>query len=245
MKTLLIFLVVLMSTWRVYSQNNTSARITVFKPGDNSNGPKQLSHKDSLAGHDHNCIKWNCSLLVRGVFLVNWEFRATGNLTVELGLGLTYRDFIFEATHSDMADNNGNTIGFGDNVGEPGINVCGEGGVRYYLSGFDNFEGIYIAGTISYRPYSFPNSSDIALYGGSQVPGYDFLDGQFKIGYQTTGYYSDFTYDIYAGIGYRSATVKYYGTLTNSNTGQTIGVPQTLTEAFPQLLFGVKIGFAF
>jgi len=228
----------------LFSQNVNSARITVFKPGDE--GVKTITKKDSLAGHDHNCLKWNYSLLVRGVFLINWEFRIRGNLTAELGLGLTYRDFVFEFTHGGLDGGaGGSSISWGESVGNPGVSFCAEGGIRYYLSGFDNFEGIYVAGTLSYRPYSFPHSSDIALYGGTLVPGYDFLDGQFKIGYQATGYYTDFTYDFYVGVGYRNATLNYYAQSTNPVNGQFIGVPQTTTEGFPQFLMGMKIGYSF
>lgn len=224
-----------------YSQENRSARIEVFK-GDNG-GPKPVTKQDSAAGIDHNCIKWNYAVLLRGVFLINWEFRIKGPLTGEVGLGLAYRDFAFEFFH-DLKDVNGNPIDW-SNDGQPAIHLCGEGGLRYYFNGFDNFEGIYAEGTLSYRSYSFPNATDINTFHGTLVPGYKFLDAQFKLGYQATPYYSDFIYDCYIGFGYRSATLNYYTQNIDPNTGQITGTPQTTNEAFPQFLFGMQIGYSF
>ncbi len=235
MKKLLVGIFVFTATVLV-AQNGQSTKITVFKP---TNGkPENVTKADSLASIEHNCIKWNYFLLGRGVFMMNYEFLIKGNLTGEIGLGLAYRDFIFEVMKG--MDGNGNS--YWANDGTPTIHLCGEGGLRYYFTELDNFEGAYVGLSLSYRPYSFPGSPNIGQY-GTLIPGYNFFDTQFKIGYQYESRYSDFTYDTYIGFGYRNATLNYYEQ-SNTNYGVTY-VPQTIHESFPQFLFGAKIGYSF
>jgi TonB family protein len=218
----------------------TATKITVFR----ADAPQKTTAIDSLRGIDKGVIKWNWSYLTRGVFLLNYEFRLHGNFTVELGLGLAYRDFIFEALKAP------GEIGFDYFTGQtsPGTNVCGEAGLRYYPRAFDNFEGVYIEGTLSYRSYTFPNSTDIAASGSSMVPGYNFFDTQFKFGYVAENWQSDIVYDFYCGFGLRSASMNYYTSnevTTSSGNVQTVLSPSSKTDSYPQVLFGFKIAFIF
>jgi|GEM_PF-2917307 hypothetical protein len=235
----LLFLLFILNVQFTFAQNGQTTKITVFKPSTTS--PQAVTKADSLAGMEHNCIKWNYFLLGRGVLMFNYEFLLIKNLTGEIGLGLTYRDFLFEVTKG-LTGNGGSS--YWENDGTPAIHLCGEGGLRYYFTGFDNFEGAYVGAALSYRPYSFPGSPNIGQY-GTLVPGYNFLDAQFKIGYQYESRYSDFCYDVYIGIGYRNATLNYYEYTQSQNyTGYTY-IPQTVSESYPQFLFGAKIGYAF
>jgi hypothetical protein len=239
-------LLLLITSEMAWAQNGMTTKVTVFK-SDNSS-PKPVTKGDSIAALEHNCIKWNYFLLGRGVFLMNYEFLIKKNLTGEVGLGLTYRDFVFEFFKGINNNGNGNSGSYWENDGTPGVNLAAEGGLRYYISGFDNFEGFYVGAALSYRQYSFPNSPNINQY-GTLVPGYNFLDGQFKIGFQYESRYSDFTYDTYIGIGFRNATLSYYQSeqVYNNVTGGYVPtyVPQTVNESFPQFLFGTKIGYSF
>ncbi|HTA84330.1 MAG TPA: hypothetical protein VK783_15405 [Bacteroidia bacterium] len=246
----LLFLIFFFTSIHVAFSQNGSAKISVFTPSNS--GPQVVTKADSASGHDHNCIKWNYSLLTRGVLLFNWEFWITGNLTGEAGLGLTYRDFVFEFTRYTISGNStygddNSTPWNGTNAGLPVIHPCGEIGLKYYFSGFDNFEGFYGQGAISYRPYSFaqPVIDNTTTYqDGVITPGYSFFDIQFKLGYQYNSRYNDFTIDSYIGVGYRNATLNYYQS-NSLNNGMTEMVPQTITQSFPQLLLGEKIGYSF
>jgi hypothetical protein len=233
------------------AQNN-GATIQVFHPNQQQGGyqPVTKAHKDSMRYMDKNSIKWNWSLLTRGVFLINYERYIGGNFSIEIGAGLTYRDFLFEFTKSLGGD----TIkGFSGNTdisdfGSASPKECGEAGLRYYPSGYDNMEGVYLEATVSYRSYSFPNPTYQPVVGGSgYVPGYNFLDEQFKFGYVASSWASDITGEFYVGIGWRNATVNTYEDATYLvNYTPVYGYkPITLHLDYPQFLLGFKLNYSF
>jgi TonB family protein len=243
------------------STAGSAVKITVFQ----ANQPQEVTQtpraKDSMRRTDKNCVKWNWSILDRGVFLMDYEFYAQKYLTIELGAGLTYRDFLFELTNGvdeTSSDNNSNSnqssgvqlipVSYSQE-GTPSPKYAIEGGLRYYPHGFDNFEGIYLEGTLSYRDYSFPNAPELQE-GQSMVPGYSMFDTQFKFGYQYVGWYTDLVTDFYFGFGIRSATLNYYETeyITNNSGlgGNSVStVPASKSVTLVQPLFGFKLGLAF
>lgn len=237
-KLLVLPFILLLSNLK--AQNGQTTRITVFTPNNGSNRPQEVANnRDSLAHIQHNYLKWNYFLLGRGVFMINYEFLITGNLTAEVGAGLTYRDFIFE-TIKGTEQEGGNSLWAND--GTPAIHLTGSGGLRYYLGGFDNFNGVFVQADISYRDYSFPNSVSINAYGSNMVPGYTFLDEQFKIGFAHDAFFDDFTYETYIGVGIRNSVWNYYA--LDQSTGTTY-IPTTLHTTYPQFLLGATIGYTF
>src|ERR1700722_9966426 len=105
MKKLLIMLFMAFSLY-MQGQNN-GATIHVFTPNEQNTvtpPPPTRAHKDSMRKMDKNCIKWNWSVLTRGVFLINYEIYISNNLTAEVGVGICYRDFLFEFTKSVGGD---------------------------------------------------------------------------------------------------------------------------------------------
>lgn len=222
----------------VCSQEGSSTKITVFQPG----GVKQedVPKPPPLT----NLVKWNYSVTTRGVFLMNYEFVMTERLTCEVGAGLTYRDFIYEATQNSMLLEYRN----------PNVNFAVEGGFRLYPKKHIQFEGIYLSPVVSFRKYSFDPQKE--LYGGGNYagydpsfsPGYSFLDAQFKFGYQYESWWiDDVTTDFYIGFCLRNATAKYYE-LYELNTffGSSTEIrPVTEADSYPQPLFGFKLGLAF
>jgi hypothetical protein len=216
--------------------------IHVFKPGEES-APPTRQHLDSLRHKDKNCLKWNWSVLTRGEFLINYEVYLGGNFTAEIGLGVTYEDFLFQATYNSASGDFMTNSAYGS--ASPGIGA--EGGLRYYPGGYDNMEGIFLEATLSYRPYSFPNAS-FPNTTGSITPGYDFLDGQFKFGYVSSHWFNDFVSEFYVGIGIRNATIRSYESdevQSNPSSVTEYYAPQTTHVAYPQPLFGFKIGYPF
>jgi hypothetical protein len=222
-----------------FSQEEKSTKITVFKPQDNS----PISASDATQQKDVNCIKWNYSLLARGVFLMNYEFPIQKKISAEVGLGLTYRDYLFEFSHSNYFD-----IGNTATTGKFGLAV--EGGVRLYPKDFDNFEGFFVSPVISYRSYSTPitlspNSSTTQTL-SYFTPGYHFVDFQFKIGYSYESLWDDdLLGEVYAGVAIRNATVSYYATNINPNTLSTQYVATKEKLQLPQFLLGFKFGIPF
>jgi hypothetical protein len=237
------------------AQNN-GATIHVFQPNEPNTSYSTVTqvHKDSMRHMDRNCLKWNWSVLTRGVFLFDYEIYLGSNLSLEVGAGITYRDFLFEWTKTIGGDtiqqfsSNTNTSDFGTATPK----ISGEAGLKYYPSGFDNMEGIYLEATISYRSYSFPNPGYTPVVGGNgYVPGYNFLDEEFKFGYDASRWFSDFTTEFYIGIGIRNATVNTYQDVSVYSLNNIYPVtseaykPITLHATYPQPLLGFKIGYTF
>ncbi|MFI5164053.1 MAG: hypothetical protein ACHQHP_02275 [Bacteroidia bacterium] len=232
MKKITQLVVFLFLAGKIFSQDGGSTKITIFQPG----GVKTEDEKKPPPLK--NLIKWNYSLVTRGVFLLNYELILSDKLSGEVGAGLTYRDFIFEVLkHSEFIDYTNTKVNF-----------AFEGALRFYPKGNKNFEGLYLSPAISYRSYSFAPQQELYGsyfgYNNSFSPGYNFLDLQLKFGYQYESWWlDDLTTDFYIGFGYRSATVKYYEVNTNSYSNAVTAV--TKTDSYPQALLGFKIGIAF
>lgn len=238
-KTYIIFICFFILPRVGFCQNDGGAtKITIFKPEDakpvtTGNPADRLQEK--------NNIKWNYSLLSRGVFLLNYEFYLNSKLTGEVGAGLTLRDYIFEAFKGQFFLDN-YSYGASSNPG-----FCGEGGIRFYPKGFDNFEGVFLSPIISYRNYALGSQSlsSNRTTKTSFVPGYKFLDLQFKFGYQYESIWSEDLYgEIYIGFALRKATVNYLQESYNINN-TVIYTPTEAKESFAQPLFGFKIGVPF
>lgn len=233
-KTFFIFVSFIIIVIPVISQENGSTKITIFKPEDN-----KPTRADIPRQQDLHCLKWNYFALIRGVFLINYEFQLKKKLSAEIGLGLTYRDLIFEATHDSY---------FNISSYKAKYNFCIEGGVRFYPKDFDSFEGIYFSPMFSYRRYTLTTATD--LYSSYQFtntifsfkPGYNLVDLQLRFGYQYESFwYLDLLGDFYVGAGMRNATVNYYAGVHNATTGGTDYVSTKKQLQFPQLLCGFKI----
>gem|GEM_PF-3223020 len=221
-----------------YVQGGASTKITIFKPEDNK--PTNVGTLQN--NPDLHCLKWNYSLLTRGIFLMNYEFQFQKKLAAEVGLGITYRDLIFETSHSSYFDNTSFKANY---------NFCGEAGIRFYPRDFDDFEGLYLSPMISYRKYSltlqdgYSNNPYINTI-SSFSPGYNFVDIQLKFGYQYESLWDDdILGDFYVGVAFRNATINSYSEVHNSTTGGTDYVSTQTKIQFPQLLFGFKIGVPF
>ena len=226
------------------AQNEKSAKVTVFKPGTEATKSEDPAPTVTLM----NVIKWNNYLLLRGVFMINYERKLNDNISVEAGLGLTYRDWIFESTKLGQ-----DLDLFASNFNKPIIKLATEFGLRYYPNGHDNFEGFYLSPMVSYRGYGFEtqglNSGTYPLPGATNnKPGYTFVDLQAKIGYQFESFFSwDILRDFYVGVGYRNAFVKQYvETTTSTSQGNLTTANFTKSQMhFPQILAGLKICFPY
>ncbi|MBI2271571.1 MAG: hypothetical protein HYU69_14600 [Bacteroidetes bacterium] len=210
-------------------------KITVFQPSQ----PIPVNRVDSARFVDRNLVKWNYSLLARGVFLLNYEFYISDKFTGEAGVGLTYRDIVFEMMKE------GNFLDYGT----PVVHLCGEAGIRFYPKDFDNFEGIYLSPMVSYRSYSFEKATNNNTVSSGNVngfkPGYNFLDFQFKFGFQYESLWNlDILGDFYVGFALRNATVSQLVEIQNNNNTTTYQ-PSTSTTMYPQPLCGFKLGIPF
>lgn len=232
-KVIHVFLFIFLSG-KLFCQDGTTTKITIFQP-------EAANLDDQQINKYRNLIKWNYSLLTRGVFLMNYEYSFSDKFTVEGGLGLTYRDYIFEWIKQDV---------FTDYTGAK-ANFCGEAAIRFYPREHNDFEGVYLSPVISYRKYSFNNQeerySTVVGYNSTFLPGYSFLDFQFKFGYQYEGWLSwDVVSEFYIGFAYRNVTFKYYEQqepAPGSSFSYYTYKATTKKESYPHPLLGFKLGF--
>lgn len=209
-------------------------------------------------------VKWNYALLGRGVFMANYERNLNEHFTLELGVGITYWDFIYMArydAHDSQLNFPTNPNPYGTqqslvtNLSEDATKHFGyaiEMNPRFYFEK-DEFEGLYISGYASYRQYNFglqvveTNSSS----GNTNIVGRDFdnlgysiIDLGGKMGYQVSWRWNDAVYaDIYLGAAYRQVNMH---TLLKTQTSSDYTYSEYYQAlSMPSFMFGVKIGYAF
>ncbi len=231
----LLFIAGLLMSMCCFAQENGATKITVFKPED-SNPTNAAASKPS---NYVNCIKWNYTALGRGVFLMNYERIVQKKISAEVGAGLTFRDFLFEAFRASYFE--------GSDFTNAKFGYALEGGIRLYPKDVNEFEGFFISPMVSYRKYLIPQNTSSAS--STQplttfTPGYNFTDLQFKIGYSYESLWDvDLLGEVYAGVAIRYATVKYYDFDYNNGVNQY--TPTTTKLKLPQLLIGFKFGLPF
>lgn len=223
-----------------FSRNGRSSDLFVFKP---KYAKLKVLDKPADISDLQHCVKWNYSLLGRGVFLLNYERMFDPKMTIEVGFGITRRDLFYEAYKGRYYIENADLV--------PDVGIAIEGGVRFYPSDFEDFEGVYLSPMISYRKYNYTvekvtSSYTYPVLPSSFNPGYNFLDIQLKFGYQTEDFFNwdlDVLTDLYVGFALRNSTAQYYKL---ENTGiTTLLTPVTKRGQYPQALFGCKIAIPF
>lgn len=219
------------SSW---AQDN-STKITVFKPEDS----KPTTSAGIQPANYVNCIRWNYSLLGRGVFLMDYEFLFQKKLSIEVGLGLTYRDLFFETFRPNY---------FLDQTVNPQFGYALEGGIKFYPKEVNEFEGFYVSPMVSFRkfnlPETFTSNNAINQPLSSFNTGYNFTDLQFKIGYSYESIWDvDLRGEVYAGVAMRYAKINYYEATSNNNGTQYTATTTNLK--LPQILVGLTLGLPF
>ncbi len=245
----------------------TPIKVTVFS-NDSSNTLKEYKPVTTM-GPNKNIIKLNYCLFGRGVLLFNYERALTKHFTLEVGLGITYSDFIFtqiydagQIGNDRIVSNNTSTSGVNisqnilSNPFDNSVNKIGyamELSPKFYFSR-NEFDGFYISPYLSYRKYNFgltiddPNSNFSTSSQTYNDLYYNFLDAGGKIGYNfSISRYSNLYYfDVYAGVARRSVHLNtLMETINNSNYGIDTYIEYIQTFTIPQFMLGAKFGVAF
>jgi len=176
-----------------YSQSPT---VKVF---DNEDAKEVSIEKETVL---KNAIKWNYSLLTHGEFMINYERELKPWVSFEGGLGLCYKDFIYEGVSTHEEDFN-----IFDNQ-EYQIRPGFEARVRFYPHQLDDMGGFYCALGYINRNYAYDtNVSDVVYHSK-----YGFNEAQFLIGWQYDSYwFRNVMADLYFGVGMRSYTTDLIG----------------------------------
>jgi hypothetical protein len=220
------FLFLIVSATKLFSQQKDSTKVIIYEPFKSG---RTIDPKKDIK-IDKNCLKWNWSLLARGVFAINYERLITHQLTYQLGVGLTYRDFMYELGQD------GETYDDGYNVNVK-IGPYVEGSLRFYPSEGD-LEGFYLSPYIRYRNYNVEKKMEDNYY----TAGYTMTDIGFNIGVQREVWYTGIMVESYFGVAYRyrEADQPYvdYGTTT-------VVVQDRTKKWIPAITLGFVIGVPF
>ncbi len=214
------------------SAQNTS-RVTVF----NAEDAKEITIQEESVLR--NAIKWNWSLLGRGVFMLNYERELKPWLSVEGGLGLCYQDWMFEASKGiedilfDSYNDSENAVAI--------IKPAFEGRVRFYPFQLNDMEGFYCSLGYSRRNYKFETDLEGILY----HTGYHINDTQFMVGWQYESWWIDnILADFYLGIGMRGYTYSFIDkSENNASTDSYIIAEETGNN--PAFFCGFKLSIPF
>jgi len=227
MKNILIFAFTLVYSLSVYSQKSDSSKVVVYEPFKST----ESYDSEDVAAEYKNCLKWNMSLVGRGIFLINYERPLIDKLTIEAGIGLTYRDYIFELIRDEIT-----YTPYGDDNITVETGLAFELGPKFYPNGYSNFDGVYFQPLYRYRSYKVFTDNDYDI-------GYKSTDASFIFGYQYESWNWDITWDLYFGIAMCKTNYKAYedDDYSYSYTGKIIDE----TAKRPILLCGFKIGVPF
>lgn len=233
--TLVIFPVFLtfLSTSSILAQRD-SVRVRVF----DSNGQDLQTPKVKHAYNDQNYFSWNLYLLGRGAFVLGYERVLHPKHSVNVDLGLTYRDFIYEGLKTETLD--GGSAKTGHYV---------SAAYKFYPNEYNDFDGgLYLSPGIINRAYSV--TIDAEYYDGTdtktaQVDGsYSMTEYFFKMGYvRESAFFDDLITDIYIGVGSRSVTNHTYEVTSSSGIDEVVTMKET--TRVPAFYLGLKIGFTF
>jgi len=224
------------------AQDTSKAKIITYDPFNTSTIDTKKDIKT-----DMNTIKWNLSLLSRGIFLFDYERVISEHFSLEGGIGVTYRDYSYELLNSDISSDNSSFL---DSRFDEAIMTI-KPGFAFELSpriyprdGY--MEGFYFAPIFRYRLYNImldnpsvynDSTNTRQTFSGSQNFGYHTSEFGFLVGFQTDqSYWYDITWDYYFGVSLRNNS---YKDLQYNGSRLTI---VDKTSSTPAILFGVKIG---
>jgi len=203
--------------------------------------------KDVRENSNYNNIKWNFSLLNRGVFALTYERKINDYFSFEVGAGPTYyydfSYFIFNESFQNSLDVWGDKNEYG-----PGLFLSAA--PKFYPKKMDSFNGFFISPTYRYRTYNYTTTRagwDDHLYYNSKEQTYKrslkSTDLAFIVGFQWESL-KEVVFSTYFGVGWAMKTydnITYYdGPFLPNET-----VLETVNEGLPLLLIGMTVGFAF
>jgi hypothetical protein len=209
--------------------------------------PGVVLYKDRLAAQwdtvkcVKNVIKINPLLFLRGEIPVYYERALSPRLSVELALGITYRNYLNFPVAGDDADDfsRGTEI-----VPKPSYHA----GFRYYLVDDIEPQGTYLQMEFAHLDYS----KDITMKDstGKFTPNTlrderIYNDVRLFFGYQRLGATSNLLIDVYGGVAFRSRDRTIVTETVDLTNDDWIYMVEQKRDNVPALFAGVKIGYGF
>ncbi len=212
--------------------------------------PRVLLYKDRMQAEFDtvnvvkNVVKVNPLLFFRGEIPLYFERALTPNLSIEIGGGITLRNYLAMSFSSDDADD----FGAGTEI-IPGYSF--HGGLRFYLTDDLEPQGWYIQPTFSHLRYE--KAILVRQLDGSFLEDerlHDirtFNDIRLLFGHQILSYSSNWLFDIYGGVAVRDRDMRVVQEridLSVVPAGYNYDVEQR-NDRIPAFFLGVKVGLGF
>jgi hypothetical protein len=262
MRKILSIIVFLICSKNIYSSDTNKVTVTIYDPFN----AKTTLTKEEIKIYK-NAFKWNMGILPRGAFMLNYERSFVRFFTSEIGLGLTYRDYIFELVNYDDMGNYPTTNG----SVKSSLGFAFDGAFRFYPKEGD-FEGFYFSPIYRYRNYNLEiersysnitqsnddNNTDYYNYNYNYNSenvfskttkwynaDYKASEMGFVVGWQYEGWWTEMLIDWYFGISYRNVSYNIHKEVYDKEFTYDVKRIDVIPvkKSYPALLCGVKIGF--
>jgi hypothetical protein len=184
-----------------------------------------------------NTFKIDPLQVINGDIPLLFEKYITKHISVELGLGVTRRNFLSPVFEYDL-DNLSRSVKIRT---QPSFKI----GFRYYFDNNEELDGFYVSPEYNYRV----NRKDfLVLDSIGNTTGSEFIDKRtytdlkLVIGRQVLSYSSNFLVDYYLGFGFRSKKLNEVHQLIGNSEDYFYEVKNENKIAF---FIGIKLGFGF
>ncbi len=185
-----------------------------------------------------NAIKMNPLLFFRGEIPVYFEHALSPRLSAELGVGLTYRNYITLPIDGDDADE----FSAGTKLRpKPSFHI----GARYYLTDDLEPQGTYLQVEFAYLNFTKDQDTKDSLgqfTGKTLTDERIFNDVRFLFGYQSLSGTNNMLFDFYGGLGMRSRSLHVVKELVNTQTNAFTYTEEDKKDVVPTIFLGVKVG---
>lgn len=188
-----------------------------------------------------NVIKLNAFSFFRGEFPVYYERAITHDVSIEIGAGITFRNYISLPWDGDDVDeySAGTEIKIGPSV---------HAGFRYYFLDDLEPQGVYLHLDFTHLDYIKDIREKDAEGNLTDVRHRDqrtFNDLRLLAGYQLLGATSNWLFDFYGGIGLRDRNMQVVNETLNLVDDQWSYETEIIDDVVPALYMGVKVGVGF
>lgn len=187
-----------------------------------------------------NVVKVNPLLFFRGEVPIYYERALTSRLSGEVGVGLTYRNYInltLAGDHPDADDFGGGTR----IVVQPSYRM----GLRYYLVDDLEPQGGYLQLEFAHLNYSkeiTKKDSTGQFTEDSELDQRIFNDLRLYYGYQKLSGTSNWLFDFYGGVAMRNRNMTIVNENLNFAEGKWTYEVKEISDVVPAFFLGVKVG---
>lgn len=208
---------------------------------------KVLLYKDRLAAEwdtvkcVKNVLKINPLLFMRGEIPLYYERALSPRLSLELGVGITVRNYMGNAFSGDLPDDFSATTKIIPRL-------SGHAGFRWYLTDDIEPQGAYVQGEFAYldhRKDIFMKDSTGHVSDNSLPDRKLYNDVRLYLGYQRLSATSNWLWDVYCGVGFRNRAVTRVDERLDLTERTWHYSTTEKHENVAALFLGVKIGYGF